>query len=83
MCFSPGRVDCGFATTVGGSAGVVGGAMLLCAPITGILSLGLTLGCAGLGVAGAVTNTTASLVNIVKRNLALNVLGRPPKQWLI
>ena len=33
------------------------------APITGVLSLGLTLGCAGLSVAGGVTNTEASLVN--------------------
>ena len=39
--------------------------MLWCyaAPITGVLSLGLTLSCAGLSVAGGVTNTEASLVN--------------------
>ena len=59
--------DCGIATTVGGSAGVVGGALviggIIAAPFTGGLSLGLTLGGAGLGVAGGVTNITASLVN--------------------
>ena len=58
--------DCGIATTVGGSAGVLGGAMVIggiAAPFTGGLSLGLTLGGAGLGVAGGLTNITASLVN--------------------
>ena len=59
--------DCGIATTVGGSVGVVGGAMAIggiaAAPFTTGLSLGLTLGGAGLGVAGGVTSTTASLVH--------------------
>ena len=58
--------ECGVASVVGGSAGVIGDAMaiggVLAAPFTDGISLGLTFGGASLGVTGGVTSLTASLM---------------------
>ena len=59
--------DCGITQTVGGSAAVLGSTMtiggLIAAAFTGGLSLGLTLGGAGLGAAGGLTTVTGALIN--------------------
>ena len=57
--------DCGIATTVGGGAGAVAGGLgiagILLAPVTAGVSLGLTFGGIGLGIAAGVNNTGAGL----------------------
>ena len=59
--------DVGISKTVGGSAAVLGSTMaiggLIVAPFTAGLSLGLTLGGAGLGIAGGLTTVTGALIN--------------------
>lgn len=60
-------VDTGITGTVGGGATIASSAMFLTglclAPWTGGLSLGLTLGSAAVGVAGAATSITGSIIN--------------------
>lgn len=59
--------DTGIAGTVGGSASIVAGGMvvagILLAPLTGGVSLGLTIAGAATGAAGGVTSMTSSLIN--------------------
>ena len=70
--------DCGIATTVGGSAGVVAGGMgitgLILAPFTAGLSLGLTLGAAGLGIAAGATSAGAGVANVSIKKAKLKEL---------
>ena len=60
-------VDTGITGTVGGGATIASSAMFLTglclAPWTGGLSLGLTLGSAAVGVAGAATSITGTIIN--------------------
>lgn len=60
-------VDTGITGAVGGGATIASSAMFLTglclAPVTGGLSLGLSVGSAAVGVAGAATSITGSLIN--------------------
>jgi hypothetical protein len=58
--------DCGVAKTVGGSTAIVGGIMtgigLCLTPVTGGLSLALTVGGMAIGVGSAATTFTSTIV---------------------
>ena len=76
--------DCGIATTVGGGAGALAGGLgiagIILAPVTAGVSLGLTFGGIGLGIAAGVNNTGAGLAEVfIKKTKKKELLAATDK----
>ena len=76
--------DCGIATTVGGGAAAVAGGLgiagIILAPVTAGVSLGLTFGGIGLGIAAGVNNTGTGLTEVfIKRTKKKKLIAATDK----